>query len=146
MSVNSKRIMSLIVYYTLVIFAMATACFFIYALVLRGLPMWAEIVYYIWIAGVIGALIYDIICTNKRDGKQVSGMIIYVLAVLSAIMGVVLYFVTAGMRGLAIDVFPVFLSVVLVSLMTTGFMIATWSVGESLVEHRTAEDKIRDNK
>lgn len=146
MSVNSKKILSIIVYYTLAALALATAGFFIYTLVLRTLPMWAEVIYYIWIACVIGVVIYDIYCTSSRKGKQISGLIIYVLSVLSVIVSIILYFVTAGMNGLDMTIFPVFLSVALISLMATGFMIATWCVGESLVEHKVAEDKIRERE
>jgi hypothetical protein len=51
-----------------------------------------------------------------------------------------------GMAGLATEFFNLFISVSLISLFTTGFMIATWCVGESKVEHRTSTEKLSQNK
>ena len=104
--------------------------------------MWAKVIYFIWSGLVIGVIIFDILCTSTREAKTVSGLIIYILSVLAVIMSIILYFSNAGVEGLATDFFNLFLSVSLISLMTTGYMIATWCVGESLVEHKTAEEKI----
>ena len=143
MSVQNKKILSLIVYYTLIALALINAGFFIFVLVVRDLALWAKIIYFVWVGLVIGAIIFDIICTATREGKQISGLIIYVLSVLAVIMACVLYFVNSDMGGLATDFFNLFISVSLISLMTTGYMIASWCVGESLVEHKSAEDEIK---
>ena len=142
MSVQNKRMLSTIVYYTLAILALASAGFFIYCLIIRDVVMWAKVIYFIWSGLVIGVVIFDILCTSTGEAKTVAGLIIYILSVLAVIMSVILYFVNAGANGLATDFFNLFLSVSLISLMTTGYMIATWCVGESLVEHKTAEEKI----
>lgn len=142
MSVQNKKMLSTIVYYTLVVLALASAGFFIYCLVIRDVAMWAKVIYFIWSGLVIGVIIFDILCTSTREAKTVSGLIIYILSVLAVIMSIILYFSNAGMDGLATGFFNLFLSVSLLSLMTTGYMIATWCVGESLVEHKTAEEKI----
>lgn len=143
MSVQNKKILSLIVYYTLITLALLDAGFFIYCLIVKDVALWARIVYFIWIGLVIGAVIFDIICTATREGKTISGLIIYVLSLLALIMIVVLYFVNSGMAGLATDFFNLFLSISLISIMTTGYMIASWCVGESLVEHKSAQDEIK---
>ena len=51
-----------------------------------------------------------------------------------------------GMAGLATEFFNLFISVSLISLFTTGFMIATWVVGENRIEHKTSENKIMERK
>lgn len=145
MSVNNKRILSIIVYYTLAALALAMAGFFIYCLVVKDVALWAEIIYYVWIGFVVGAIIFDIICTSNGEGKQISGLIIYVLSLLAAIMAAVLYFVNVGPAGLATEFFSLFISVSFISLLATGLLIATWCVGESLVEHATSETEIRKN-
>lgn len=142
MSVNSKKILSIIVYYTLAALALISSGFFIYCMIVRDVALWAKIVYFIWIGLVIGAVIFDIICTSTGEAKAVSGLIVYILSVLAVIMCAILYFTNVGVAGLATDFFNLFLSVSLISLMTTGYMIATWCVGESLVEHTSAEDEI----
>lgn len=142
MSVNNKRTLSTVVYYTLAALALISAGFFLYCLLNREVVMWAEIIYYIWIALVVGAVIFDVICTSTGEGKQTSGLIIYILSLLSVIVAGILYFMNSGAGGLATEFFNIFLSVSLISLMTSGYMIATWCVGESLVEHKTAQREI----
>ena len=145
MSVQNKRMLSTIVYYTLAILAFASAGFFIYCLIIRDVVMWAKVIYFIWSGLVIGVVIFDILCTSTGEAKTVAGLIIYILSVLAVIMSVILYFANAGANGLATDFFNIFLSVSLISLMTTGYMIATWCVGESLVDNKIAETDIANS-
>lgn len=142
MSVNNKRILSTIVYYSLIVLALASAGFFIFALVIRALPMWAKVLYYIWTGFVIGAIIFDIVCTYTSEAKQISGFIIYALSVISVIMMIVLYAINATRTGLAADFFNVYLTSSVLSLMLTGYTIAIWCVGESLVEHAVSQKEI----
>lgn len=139
MSVNGKRTLSSIVYYTLAVLTLLASAFFIYCLSIKDVVGWARIVYYIWTAVVIGVTIFDVICTNSGEGKFVSGVIVYVLSILAIAMACILYFANSGMEGLATEFFNLFISVSLISLITTGFLIATWSVGENRVEHSTTE-------
>lgn len=130
----SKRTSDMVIYYTLAILALASSAFFIYVLSVRDVVLWAKIVYYVWTGFVIGVIIFDIICTNTREGKRISGMIVYVLSVLAVIMAIILYFLNSGAAGLATDFFNLFISVSIVSLMTTGYMIATWFAGRAITE------------
>ena len=141
MSVGNKKTMSTIVYYTLAGITLAFAAFFIYALMVRpDVAMWARIVYFIWTGLLAGTIVFDIVCTSNGEGKTITGLLVYVLSLLALIMAVILYFVNTGVGGLATEFFNLFISVSLLSLFTTGFMIATWVVGEHLVE------KARENK
>ncbi len=142
MSVNSKKGLSTIVYYTLAVLALLSAGFFIYCLMVKDVVMWAKVVYFVWAGLVIGAIIFDVICTGRGEGKIASGFIIYVLSLLAVVMACILYFLNSGATGLADSFFNLFISISLISLMATGFLIATWCVGESMVEHETAESEI----
>lgn len=142
MSVNSKKVLSTVVYYTLAVLALLSAGFFIYCLMVKDVVMWAKVVYFVWAGLVIGAIIFDIICSGRGEGKIVSGFIIYVLSLLAVVMAIILYFLNSGATGLADSFFNLFISISLISLMTTGYMIATWCVGESMVEHDTADREI----
>ena len=146
MSVNSKRILSIIVYYTLAVMALLSAGFFVYTLAVRGVALWARIIYFIWAGLTIAAVIFDIICTSTGEAKTISGLIVYVLSVVMAIMGVVYYFVSAASSGLPVDIFNLYLTVALVSIATTGYMIATWVVGENLVTRSSQEIEIKSKK
>lgn len=142
MSIENKRKLSTIVYYTLAIMTVIFAGFFGFALVVRDVAMWAKVVYFIWIAVVIGAVIFDIICTINNEGKTLVGLVVYVLSILAVAMAAILYFMNVTKTGLVVSFFNIFLSVSLLSLISTGFLIATWCVGEKLVENRTAGKEI----
>ena len=101
MSVRDKRILSTIVYYTLIALALVNVGFFIFALVVKDVVMWAKVIYFIWSGLVIGVLIFDIICTSSHEAKAISGWIVYILSVLAVIMAVILYFIHAGADGIA---------------------------------------------
>ena len=146
MSVENKRMLSTIVYYTLAIMTIVFAAFFGYALIVRSLAMWAKVVYFIWIAVVVGAVIFDIICTSNNEGKTLVGFVVYILSILAVVMAAILYFMNATRTGLVLNFFNLFLSVSLLSLITTGFLIATWCVGEKIVTHRTAAKEIKSQK
>ena len=140
MSGVNKKMLSTIVYYTLCILTFVFACFFGYALIVRDVAMWAKVVYFIWIAVVIGAVIFDIMCTSNKEGKTVIGLVVYVLSILAIIMAAILYFMNTTRTGLVLDFFNLFLSVSLLSLITTGFLIATWCVGDRIVRERTRKE------
>jgi len=142
MSVSKKKLLSQICYYTLAILAVLSSVFFLTALSKSAIPGWARVVYYIWIALIIGSVIFDVVCTRTHEGKFLSGIIIYVLSILSVIVPIVLYYMNTGDMGILPDFFNVFITVSLISFMNVGLTIATWVVGESMVEHETAEVEI----
>lgn len=142
MSVSNKKLLSTIVYYTLIVLSILNAGFFIYALMVKDVAMWAKVIYIIWSVVVIAVAIYDVICTRARSSKFVSGLIIYVLSILAVVMACILYFINSGVDGLATDFYNIFLSVSILSLMTTGYLIASWCVGEAKVEHDSATDEL----
>ncbi len=133
MSVSNKKLLSTIAYYTLIVLSILNAGFFIYALMVKDVAMWAKVIYIIWSVVVIAVAIYDVICTRARKSKFVSGLIIYVLSILAVVMACILYFINSGVDGLATDFYNIFLSVSILSLMTTGYLIASWCVGEAKV-------------
>lgn len=143
MSVTNKKILSIVVYYTLAVLALLSAGFFLYVNIIKDVALWAKIIYFVWIGFVIGEVIFDIICTSTGEAKTISGMIVYILSVLSVIMACVLYFINTTRTGLNPDFINLFTSIAIVSLMTSGFLIATWCTGEALVEHATAENSMK---
>ena len=142
MNFEDRRMLSTIVYYTLAIMTVIFAGFFGYALIIRNVAMWAKVVYFIWIAVVIGAIIFDIICTGNNEGKTVVGYVVYILSILAVVMAGILYFINVTKTGLVLNFFNIFLSVSLLSLITTGFLIATWCVGEHISKHRSGKKEV----
>lgn len=144
MSVFNKKVLSIIVYYTLVTLAIGAGAFFVFAVVINGLPLWAKIIYYAWVGLLIGAVVFDIICTCTHQAKTISGFIIYVLSVMAVTMTILLYLLNATTAGIDPAFMQTYMSTSILSLITTGYMIATWCVGESIVEHATANKEIAD--
>lgn len=143
MEVKGKRILSVITYYTLIGLALAMAVAFIFSLVFRTYPMWAEVIYFIWGGVVIGTIIFDIVCTATNHMKFVSGIMVYVLSVACVVMSVLLYLVNTTRIGLPLDLAPVFTLVTALSYLTTFLLIAEYIVGESLIEHNTSAKSLR---
>lgn len=146
MSIENKKLLSIVVYYTLAILTIASAGFFIYALVIKDVTMWAKIVYFVWSGIVIGTVIYDLYCTSTGENKRTTAWLVYILSILAVVMACILYFLNTTSTGLLADFLPLFTSVSILSLMTTGYLIATWCVGESLIEHNVSEREINDRQ
>lgn len=135
MNIDNRKTLLATVYYTLAILTLCACGFFIYALIVRGAAMWIKIVYFIWSGIVICNLIYDIICTRSSQWKNRSGWLVYILSLAAVVMAIVVYFINTTATGLATDFFNMYLSVSMLSLLTTGYLIATWCVGESLAKY-----------
>ena len=146
MEVINKRNLSTLVYYTLAIMTIVFAAFFGFALIVRNLSMWAKVVYFIWIAGVVGAVIFDIICTSNKEGKTIVGLVVYVLSILAVAMAAILYFMNTSKTGLAVNFFNLFISVSFLSLVTTGFLISTWCVGEHIAKNRVSSNEVNQQQ
>ena len=142
MSLENKRKLATIVYYTLAVMTVVFAAFFGFALVVRDLAMWAKVVYFIWIAIVIGAVIFDIMCTMANDRKTLVGWVVYIVSILAVAMAAILYFMNVTKTGIVLNFFNLFLSVSLLSLITTGFLIATWCGGERIVHTRIVAKRV----
>ena len=139
MTIKDKKTLSNVTYYTLLIIAIAMAVLAILYTLNRALPTWARIVYVIWACAVIITLIFDVFCTINRRMKFVSGAMVYVLSVASVVVTAILYLANAGLAaGLTTAFMPVFAGTAAIIISTSIYMIATFIVGESVVEHDSA--------
>ena len=146
MKLGNKRTLSIVVYYTLAALAVIISGFFVFTLIFNNLAMWAKIVYFVWVAGVLGCVLFDIILTNNREKKYLTGWIIYVLSLLSIAMLVILFAMNSGFANLA-DLKLLASAVSIIPIIISGFLIAMWSVGERI--NQTASNNtnvIAENK
>lgn len=147
MSLRSKKILSILTYYTL--FGIATLMAVMTALFAlnRVVPMWAKVLYVLWACAVIGTLIFDIVCTTTKRMKFISGILVYVLSIISIIVTAILYLTNSTLTaGLTAVFMPVFTGLAAIVLSTTIYMIATFVVGESLAEHKSALKSIKEKQ
>ena len=147
MSVKGKKILSIITYYTLFAIAIIMAALAILFVVNRALPMWAKVLYVLWSCVVIGTLIFDVVCTSTRRMKFISGILVYVLSIVSIIVTAILYLVSSTLTaGLTAVFMPVYTGIAAIILSTTIYMIATFIVGEAVSEHKSALKSIKDKQ
>lgn len=147
MSIKGKKILSIITYYTLFGIAVIMAAMSILYTITRALPMWAKVLYVLWACAVIGTLIFDIVCTSTKRMKFISGIIVYVLSIISVIVTAILYLVRAGLTtGLTTTFMPIYTGVAAIILSTSIYLIATFIVGESVVEHASAIKSVRQKQ
>lgn len=147
MTIKGKKILSIITYYTLFGIATIMAAMSILFVLNRALPLWSKVLYTIWSCAVIGTLIFDIVCTTTRRMKFISGLIVYVLSIVSIVVTAILYLTSASLTaGLTAVFMPIYTGAAAVILSTSIYMIATFIVGESVVEHKSALKSIKDKQ
>ncbi len=136
MSNNQNKLFSIIVYFTLAVLAIGAAGFYIFATINNDLAAWAKIVYYVWTGLVVGAIVFDVVCTITGEGKFLSSIIIYVLSLLAALMTIIIYLTNASTTGLNADFLTTYLQTSILSLIISGYMIATWFAGKNLIRYK----------
>ena len=148
MTIKGKKVLSIITYYTLFGIAILMASLSILFVLNRAeMPMWAKVLYTLWSCVVIGTLIFDVICTTTKRMKFISGIIVYVLSIVSIVVTAILYLTNASLTaGLTAVFMPVFTGAAAIILSTTIYMIATFIVGEAVVEHKSALKSIKDKQ
>lgn len=147
MSVKGKKILSIITYYTLFGIAVLMAAMTVLFVINRLFPAWAKVLYVLWACAVVGTLIFDIVCTSRKRMKFISGILVYVLSIISIIVTAILYLVSAGLTtGLTSIFMPVYVGIAAVVLSTTIYMIATFIVGEAVVEHKSALKSMKEKQ
>ena len=147
MSIRGKKILSIITYYTLFTIALIMACVAVLFAVTRPLPMWAKVLYTIWSIAVIATLIFDIVCTSRKHMKFISGIIVYVLSIVSVIVTAILYLVRSGLNtGLTSVFMPTYVGIAAIIMSTTIYLIATYIVGEAVSEHASALKSVKEKQ
>ena len=147
MSIRSKKVLSLLSYYTLFIIATIMAIATILFVLNRELPTWATVVYVIWACAVILTLAFDIYFSLIKRMKFCTGLSVYILSVASIIVTAILYVTSSTLTaGLTSTFMPIYAGVAAVVLSTSVYMIATFIVGESVVEHKSALKSIKEKQ
>jgi len=147
MSIKGKKILSIITYYTLFGIAIIMAALAIIFSLSRALPLWAKVLYVLWSCAVIGTLIFDVVCTSTRRMKFISGIIVYILSIVSIVVTAILYLVRASLTaGLTATFMPIYAGIAAVIMSTTIYLIATYIVGESVVEHASAIKSVKEKQ
>lgn len=92
MQIDQKKVLLNITYYTLIGLSLLTSALFILKVAFGNFPMYIKIIYFIWSGLLILYIAFDVFCTIKRVLKFVSGIILFVLALICVIMAVDVFF------------------------------------------------------
>lgn len=130
---SQKRILLNITYYTLISFGIISSVLFILKIAFSNLPLYIQIIYYIWSGLLILYLIFDVFCTIKKVLKFVSGIILFVLAILCVIMAVDVFFMQGvSLKGISTLEISYFINMSL-SFMPIYLSFFAYIFGEKLV-------------
>lgn len=92
MQIDQKKVLLNITYYTLIGLSLLTSVLFILKVAFGNFPMYIKIIYFIWSGLLILYIAFDVFCTIRRVLKFVSGIILFVLALICVIMAVDVFF------------------------------------------------------
>ncbi len=137
MEFTGKKVLLTIVYYTLIALNLAIAITFMVFLSVSGASLFSVIGYYILTSLFVLLMIYDIICTNVKRMKFVSGLILYVLCVLTVVMAFVVYALTVVNGIVPAGIANIFTALITLSLAIAVIDIVIFSVGQKLIEFET---------
>lgn len=97
---NQKRSLLNMAYYSLIGVSLIFSILFILRTSFSTLPIYIQIIYYIWSVALIINLIFDVYCTMKHRMKYISGLIFFVLSLLCVVMAIIVFFV----QGISVEV------------------------------------------
>lgn len=137
MEFQGKRVLLQMVYYTLIGLLLAVSVTFMIFLAISDIMLYSKIGYFILTSLFVLLMVFDIICTNINKMKFISGLILYVLTVLTIVMAFVVYAMNTTNGLIPTDTVNVFITLIAMSFGIAVIDILIFSVGEKFVEYNT---------
>lgn len=137
MEFQGKRVLLQMVYYTLIGLLLAVSVTFMIFLAISDIMLYSKIGYFILTSLFVLLMVFDIICTNINKMKFISGLILYVLTVLTVVMAFVVYAMNTTNGLIPTDTVNVFITLIAMSFGIAVIDILIFSVGEKFVEYNT---------
>ena len=88
---DNKKTLCVMTYYTLIGMMVAFAVFFGVFLWMSTTPLFAQILYTIWLILIVCAIIFDIIGINANTMRGTIGYVLYIITVVTVIASFVVY-------------------------------------------------------
>ena len=133
MDANLKRVLLNMTYYTLIGAMVAFEIFFMITLANATLATWERVLYFILAGALVAVVIYDVICTCMHRQKYIAGFILYVVTILSVILGLVVMAVNSANGRLLIDISETFFRLIMVSFIINTLAVVIYCTGEKLI-------------
>ena len=133
MDANLKRVLLNMTYYTLIGAMVAFEIFFMITLANATLATWERVLYFILAGALVAVVIYDVICTCMHRQKYIAGFILYVITILTVILGLVVMAVNSANGRLLIDISETFFRLIMVSFIINTLAVVIYCTGEKLI-------------
>lgn len=134
---RQKNILLTITYFTLATITIGFSILFMIFLSTQATALYQQIMYYILSSLVVLLVALDIIFTVIKSNKFVSGILIFVLAIATIIMGCVLYLLMQNNFAIPTSNLFSYIGMMALSYLTITMLIVMFCVGESLITNST---------
>lgn len=139
MEFNGKKILLNMVYYTVCALLLACGVTFMIFLAMSDTRTLIKVGYFILTTLFVLLMLFDIICTNLTHMKFISGLVLYVLTIVTIVMAFIVYGTWSTRGMIAVDLVNMFSTLTSMSFILAILNIIIFCVGQKIVEYRTTK-------
>ena len=141
MDANLKKVLQIVVYYSLIAIMLAFEVFFMITLANASMALWEQICYFVVAGLLVGVVVYDIVCTCIQSQKYISGLILYIITACVLVLSLIVMALNSNNGRLLIDISEKFFRIILFSYLINAFAILIYCTGEKLIITSTNRTK-----
>ena len=143
MEANMKKVLTTIVYYSIVAVMVAMVVFMMVSLSPSSMAVWEKVCLYILTGALALVTIYDIVCTTMRRQKYISGFMLYIVSMLVVIITLIILALNSTDGRLILDISERFFRIILVLYLIDALAVCAYAMGEKLINIDTIRSKSR---
>ena len=141
MDANLKKVLLIVVYYSLIAVMVAFEVFFMITLASANMAVWEKICYFILAGLLVAVIVYDIICTCLHTQKYISGFILFGITLAVVAISLIVMALNSANGRLLIDISERFFRIILFSYLINAFAVLIFCTGEKLIVNETNRAK-----
>ena len=115
MDANLKKVLLIVVYYSLIAVMVAFEVFFMITLASANMAVWEKVSYFILAGLLVAVIVYDIICTCLHTQKYISGFILFGITLAVVAISLIVMALNSANGRLLIDISERFFRIILFS-------------------------------
>lgn len=141
MDANLKKVLLIVVYYSLIAVMVAFEVFFMITLASANMAVWEKVSYFILAGLLVAVIVYDIICTCLHTQKYISGFILFGITLAVVAISLIVMALNSANGRLLIDISERFFRIILFSYLINAFAVLIFCTGEKLIVTETNRTK-----
>ena len=141
MDANLKKVLLIVVYYSLIAVMVAFEVFFMITLASANMAVWEKVCYFILAGLLVAVIVYDIICTCLHTQKYISGFILFGITLAVVAISLIVMALNSANGRLLIDISERFFRIILFSYLINAFAVLIYCTGEKLIVTETNRAK-----